>query len=383
MTKTVLTLFFTTLTIFAQTFPENATCKQCHPKIFKEYQSSMHKNASIYNDPVHNAVWQMHPAKRKNNYKCAKCHSPADHKLLNKETKLHKNRTQLNEPISCQTCHKIKSIKYSKKSNQNIYTQKEKTFFAADKNRKGEKLTFKEDKRFLGLFKSTKGSPYHDLDYSNEIFYTGDICLGCHEKKQNAHGFSVCDMEIKKDPSSKHTCISCHMPKVKGSYVNQKKSKTHAYHGISALTDNPKNLGKYIKLSLEKEDDEFKVYIKNEASHTLTPHPLREARLRVFVIRDANTTKLEEKSFLKVIGTNSKPSMPWLATEIIKDTSIKAFEKREVTYKYKLQENDIVVLKFGYFLVREKAAKMLGLKDEKYTKFILLTKMRVKITNTF
>lgn len=379
MKKTFLALLLAFAVVSAQTFLENTTCKQCHPKIYGEYQTSMHKNASIYNDPIHKAVWDMHPAKKKNNYKCAKCHSPADHKLLKKETKLHKNDIQLKEPVSCQSCHKIKSVKFSKKGNKNIYTEKEKTFFAADKSKKGEKLIFEEEKKFLGLFKTTKGSPYHDIDYSNEIFYNGDICLGCHQKKQNAHGFNVCDMEIKKDPSSKHTCISCHMPKVKGSYVNQKKSKTHAFHGLSALREDPKLLGKYIKLSLQKDSKGFKVIVKNEASHTLTPHPLREAQLRVIVTRDAKEIELERKSFLKIIGTDDKPSMPWLATQMIKDTSIKAFEKREIKYDYDLKKNDTITLKFGYFLVRKKAAEKLGIKDKKYTKFILLTKKRIKI----
>jgi hypothetical protein len=61
---------------------DNTTCQKCHPKIYKEYQTSAHKNASIYNDPIHKAIWDLHPAKKKENYKCAKCHTPSDKQLV-------------------------------------------------------------------------------------------------------------------------------------------------------------------------------------------------------------------------------------------------------------------------------------------------------------
>jgi hypothetical protein len=71
--------------------------------------------------------------------------------------------------------------------------------------------------------------------------------------------------------------------------------------------------------------------------------------------------------------------MPWLANEVLKDTLIKALETRKVSYDTVLKKDDIVLLEFGYYLVNPKAAKKLGITDESATKFIVLTKERVKI----
>jgi len=156
---------------------ENTTCEKCHPIIYSEYQNSMHAKASIYKDPVHKAVWDKHPAKQKGKYKCAKCHTPSDHALMAGKSKLVENEVQLTEPISCQQCHKIESVEKHAKANKNILTQKEKYFFSANKKLKGQKIVFKESHHLFGLFTTTSGSPYHDIDYGNENFYNGNIMV--------------------------------------------------------------------------------------------------------------------------------------------------------------------------------------------------------------
>ena len=45
-----------------------ASCKKCHPIIADEFESSMHKKSSIYDDKVHKAIWDKHPAKAKGDY---------------------------------------------------------------------------------------------------------------------------------------------------------------------------------------------------------------------------------------------------------------------------------------------------------------------------
>ena len=377
--KTKIILFATLLlTLFSQASLENTTCKKCHPVIVEEYQNSMHSKASIFKDPIHKAVWDKHPAKKKNNYKCAKCHTPSDHALMEGKTKLTDNAVQENEPISCQQCHRIQSIEKHAKANKNVMSKKEKYFFSADKARKGTKVEFKEESTLFGLMTKVSGSPYHDIDYSNENFYNGNVCMGCHSHKQNGKGFMVCDLEVKQK-DSKETCISCHMPQVKGSLANQKQSQTHAFHGVSIHNTTPKTLSKYVKLSLEKTSDGFNVAVKNEATHTLFPQPLRLNQLRVSIERNGKTIDLKPVNFVRVIGTDGKPSMPWLATEVLKDTTIKAHEKRKVAFDAALQKGDSVVVKFGYYIANPKATKKLGIQDPNAAKFIILTKKRFDI----
>ena len=378
----MLKLFSLLLFLFAttQTYAtlENTTCKKCHPTIYAEYQKSMHSRSSIFKDAVHKAVWDKHPAKAKNNYKCAKCHTPSDHDLILGKTKLSKNAIQENEPISCQACHTIESIEKHTKINKNKFTQKKKYFFSADKSRKGKKIKFQEKSSFFGLITKTSGSPYHDIDYSNKNFYDGNMCLGCHDHKQNGKNFSVCDMQIKND-DSKETCISCHMPKIQGSFVNLKNTKTHAFHGISIHTMNISLLSKHIKLSLHQTTKGFEVSIENKANHTLFAQPLRLSQLRVSIEKEDKNTHLESKNFMRIIGKNGKPAMPWVADSELKNTLIKAHEIRKVAYDIPLEKGDTVVIEFGYYLVNPKAAKKLGITDEHVTEFKVLTKKRVEI----
>jgi len=372
----LLVLFSSSSMLLASTELKTKTCVKCHPKIVKEYQDSAHKNASIYNDPIHKAIWDRHPMKKKGSYKCAKCHTPSDKALLKEGGLPTQNSAQLNEPVSCQTCHKIESIEKHAKANKNIYTKDEKTFFSADSARKGTKLLYQDKTTLFGLFKTRIGSPYHDIDYSNENYYDGGVCLGCHDHKQNGKEFMVCDMQIKEKEGYKENCITCHMPKIKGSFVNLHDSKTHRYHGRTALTANPKQLSKYIKLELVKESNNYAIMIENRANHTLASQPLRLSKLRIYLANGQDEKLIQETPFVRIIGTKDKPSAPWLATQTLKDTLIKAFEKRAISLPNTLKAGDEIVVKFGYHLVNPKIAKKLDLEDEKYVKFVVLSKKR-------
>jgi DNA-directed RNA polymerase subunit RPC12/RpoP len=378
MLKLLSSILFLFFSVQSYASLENTTCKKCHPVIFAEYQSSIHSKASIFKDAVHKAVWDKHPAKPKNNYKCAKCHTPSDHDLVSGKSKLSNNEIQQTEPISCQACHTIKSIEKHAKANKNKFIDKKKYFFSADQEKKGTKVVFKEESHFLGMFKTKVGSPYHDIDYSNENYYNGDACMGCHSHKQNGKGFVICDLEVVQG-DSKETCVSCHMPKTQGSMANQVHTGTHAFHGTSIHNSDVKLLSKYIKLSLVKKRDGFDIVIKNETTHTLFPQPLRLNQLRVKIERANKTIALKTESFAKIIGTNGKPSMPWLADAVISDTSIKALETRKVTYDTELQKGDTVIVEFGYYIVNPKAAEKLDIEDKSVTEFIVLTKKRFTI----
>ena len=61
---------------------DSKTCKACHPTIYGEFYNSSHRKASIFEDPIHKAVWDLHPNKQKESYTCAKCHTPSDLELL-------------------------------------------------------------------------------------------------------------------------------------------------------------------------------------------------------------------------------------------------------------------------------------------------------------
>lgn len=343
---------------------DSATCKKCHPIISAEFQSSMHKKSSIYDDKIHKAVWDKHPAKAKGDYKCAKCHTPNA-----------KSEKAQHEGITCISCHTIMSVEKHAKANKNIYTKKEKTFYSAEVGREGEKVEYKKVTSWWGN-KTTVGSAYHDIDYTNENYYNGQMCMGCHSHKQNSHEFSVCTTEQEGAKDKESNCITCHMPKVDGTATTVRLSKQHSFHGFTGARVNPEMLSKYVELRFTSSTKGFKIVVENKAPHNLMTHPLRVVQLKTTLIRDAKQTELETHTFVKVIGKNKKPAMPWLATEVVKDTMIKANEKRVVKFNEVLKSGDKVEVVLGYFVVNPKALKKLNLQDEKELKAFTILKSK-------
>jgi len=329
------------------------TCQSCHPVIYQEFQQSFHKKSSIKEDKVHKAVWDKHPAKAKGNYKCAKCHTPKE------------STEKTHSGVTCISCHTITSIENHPKSNKNIYETKDKTLYSAQKGMEDQKIVYEEKSSWFGLVKETKGSPYHDIDYRNQNFYTGEVCMGCHSHKENGKGFNVCKTDKKGAQNKKQNCITCHMPKVTGSATSIRESKTHAFHGFAGVHNAPKMLAQYIDLSYHKIDNGFEITIHNKAPHNLLTHPLRVVQLKTTLTRQGKVEQLKTHTFVKIIGTNNKPSMPWLATQVVKDTMIKGEEKRQVPFEVALQKGDEIETTLGYYIVNPKAAPKLGLEDQK------------------
>ncbi len=367
----MLKIYFILVIVFLSAFASSSkTCKACHTEIYQEYRSSIHANASIFKDPIFNAIWSRHPLHKKGNFKCAKCHIPSDHAYF-KSGKLEKNDSEMNEPISCQTCHQIKAVTHGEKANKNHYLKKDRYFYAADEKNRGKIEKFSHTWGFFGIFAKSKGSPYHAIDYTNELYYNGGVCLGCHSHKESDNGFKVCSLEVKESKDSKETCITCHQPKTQGSFVNLKDSKTHRSHAISLREDSYKQLGKYIDLNITNKEDSIQISIKNHANHALFVHPIREGELRV----EINGKEIQRVKLHRIIGKDGKPSAPWLANSVIKDTTLKAFEKRDITVEHTLQKGDRVEAILGYYLIRPKVAKKLNITDERLTKFRILKRI--------
>jgi hypothetical protein len=384
--RLVLFLLFS-LTLFGaikDTEP-SLTCKTCHPIIYNEYYDSMHRKASIYNDAVHKAVWDKHPLKKKEQYKCAVCHTPTDKKVLKAlktgESALPQDdKVQTQDAVSCLYCHKIKNVESHKKRNVNIMSKETKILYSARQSQKNSTdVSYKIKTSFFGLVTKKSGSPFHDIDFSNENFYNAKMCIGCHSHKENAHDFIVCKMDIDEKTKTKDNCISCHMPKVQGSFTTAVDSKTHRYHGFAGSIHKPQMLAKYVDISLKKSGDGFDIEVKNRANHQLLLHPLRVGELKVDIIRSGESIVLNSTKFMRIIGKDKKPSMPWVADSVLKDNHIKANEVRKIHFDTKLQKGDIVEVRLGHYIVNPKAGKKLGITDADMIKFTLLKKERFSI----
>jgi len=326
------------------------SCKTCHPIIYSEFENSMHKKSSV--DKIHRAIWKRHPLRAKGEYQCAECHAPESKK------------DNIYQGIKCTTCHRIIEIEEHLKANKNIYETKNRTLYSAQKGMEDKKLIYKTESLWFGLIKRTKGSPYHDIDYRNKIFYNGKVCMGCHSHKRNSKGLDVCRTDIRGVDRDKN-CITCHMPKVKGSATTIRISDKHAFHGFLGLFNNPKLLSRYIDLSYKRINKGFSITIHNKTPHNLLLHPLRVLKLKTILKRGGEVIELKEHTFKRVIGRGGKPSMPWLADSVLEDTTIKALKSRDIKFNIELQSGDEIESYLGFYIVNPKVIKKIGLEKEK------------------
>jgi hypothetical protein len=311
----------------------------------------MHANATVDKDAIHRAVWNKQTSMTKTEqYSCGKCHTPtADNldKMLKQGEKAMPDAANAThqEAISCAYCHRIEKIEEHKQSNTNIIS--------------------KTPKEYYGAGRSSLDSPYHKIKTDeNSNFKNGNICVGCHSHNVNKAGLNLCSTNVNSEMNEAN-CVSCHMPKVEGSFSSIIETKTHAFHGFAGAHKNSDMLKKYIDISITRNIDNFIVNIDNRSSHALLLHPARMAVLKISVIRDAKTTELEKEVFVRVIGKDGEPAMPWAADSVIKDTMIQANEKRAVKREFKLQKGDKVDVVLGWFLVNPKALESLELQNEK------------------
>ena len=337
----------------------SSTCKSCHPKIYDEYISSAHHLSYTAKDKLFKAVWSKAPAKKS----CLKCHVAPPQKS-----------PRADSSIDCIGCHSIKDIKHGDKTNSNIYESRDRYFYSAQQSERGERLNYEHQRSgWFGLSSKRSGSPYHTIDYSNDIYYNGKVCMGCHSHKKNKQGLTLCSTQVK-GMDEKKNCITCHMPQRRGSATTIRITKTHRFHGFSGSRFGEKMLSKYIDLELVPAKDRLSVTIENRSPHPLLTHPMRLLVLKVKLYKEGKEVYSSKKSFVRVVGKNGKPTPPWLADEIVRDDMIKADEKRAVSIDIpKSVSFDKAEAVLGYYLVNPKMAKKMGIdKDSELMKFHIL-----------
>ena len=339
--------------VFAMNFAPNKDCKECHPLIYKEYQTSQHANATIFKDPIHKAVWQKNPLSKKQAYKCAKCHTPAANNLKelvapNGIGPDPKNPTQ-NDAVACAYCHRIKTIKEGLGTNYNIISPKE--------------------KRYFGSRVDHIKSPYHQIDTSNRLFLQGNVCMGCHSHKRNKFGLNVCSTNEHREIENAN-CVSCHMPKVAGSVSTLKKRKFHTFHGFAGAHSHQKFLKKFVSIEFLPHLQGFEVAINSKIPHDFLLHPARVAFAKIKVLRNGKPVFEKKEVLVRIIGAKGKPTPPWLAKEVVKDTMLKANEKRVFHYDFTLRKGDKIVVALGYKLVKPPLAKKLGIDPKENKPYI-------------
>ena len=332
-------------------------CGECHQEIYKEWSGSMHGNSTALDDPIHNAFYRKvmgDPTKegvksKKGKYPvCLRCHAP--NAAMSKTTKLDA-KPAFREGINCVFCHTVTKFKGTKREDGKLRLgqaayEVSQTSLQAPSGKNYSTLPSAEDG-------SPTSQPFHPFPMSGEnatVLKTNDICMGCHDRRNNSHGVPLCatgdEITIS---NSEVTCQSCHMPMVEG----------HANHSMAGGHDgNMVRRALTLKLDLAEVEDGYQatVTMKNLLPHKFpTGAPFRIAYLKLAAY-DADGKLLwqnfkehplkddPDAVMVYTLGNKEgKPSMPPKATQVLGDSRLAPHKVRSL--KYKISGKDVKVVK--------------------------------------
>jgi hypothetical protein len=219
------------------------TCKQCHKDIYKQWKGSMHANSTAFKDPIHATFYKnvvgdpgKEGVKMKNGKYpvCLMCHAP--NAARDEKTKLDSNPAY-EEGVNCVACHTLKKFKGTDAGDGKMrlgikaYELGDAIQGPGRNSVNGlKKLTASND-MFGGGDDEQKPNPHMGkaveldgktveaipMETNTLLMRTSDSCMGCHDKRSNAHGVPLCNTgQEYKVSKSNVDCLSCHMPVTNG-----------------------------------------------------------------------------------------------------------------------------------------------------------------------
>jgi hypothetical protein len=331
-------------------------CGGCHVEIYKEWSESMHANSTAFKDPIHGAFYRKvigdpgaEGVTKKDKYPvCLRCHAP--NAALQKKTKLD-SKPAFNEGVNCIYCHTITEFKGTVKKDgklrlgQAAYTNST-TALQAPSGRNYTTAPVTTDANEVTM-------PFHPFPMEGgnvALQKSNDVCMGCHDRRNNFHGVPLCatGTEIA-DSKTSVTCQSCHMPMVGG----------HANHSMMG-GHSEDMVRKAVIMSLDVTPDPSgylaKITLKNQLPHKFpTGAPFRNAYVKLTAFdasgkqlwRNYETHPMKDDPKSMLVYTlgdgEGKPSMPPKAKEVLSDTRLDPHGTRVLEYEITAKEGVKVV----------------------------------------
>ncbi len=352
---------------------DNASCKECHEKIYEEFQSSQHAKG-YFSDELHRKIADKVSTKK---YSCATCHMPmADNLqalLLGEARPDKKNRTHT-DAISCYFCHTIAYVKKAHKFNINT----------ASRQAKGYKPTL------YGRLNNPDESDKHS-SVTNPI-YAKNVCIGCHSHKLNDNNVTIFQAMQKQDDSL--SCIQCHMPEVEGGAekLDKRARGHHASHKFLGIRDKVfRAQGVDINISINIQEKAIMITLYNKMAHPLIIQPARIKFLQVHILRKGkviwqNFTKHPREDAKACFEYRFKGKdgnviiIPATATGHISINNLAAHEKKTLRYTFKdLRRGDIIQARLMMRIAKEDCLLEISLKDKALSEILLLKEVEKKV----
>ena len=344
------------------------TCQTCHEDIYKQWSKSMHASSSAMKDPIHATFYKnvvgdptqegvLHKASGKYPV-CLQCHAP--NAARDKTTKLDANPAYA-EGVNCVACHTLKKYNGIQGPDGKLrlglkaYDISDAIQAPTGMNRGLANLSSGGDlfggavdadqkpNPHLGEAVTVDGKeiPALPMEGNPRQLKTSDACMGCHDKRNNPHGVPLCMTGNEyTESAAKVDCLSCHMPIAEGGVADHSMGGGHSHAMLkrSLVFDmDVEQNGGNLKASL---------YLKNQQPHSLpTGAPFRNMHIKVTAYdsngqvvwqnAEGHPAKADPQAYLVLVlaDDEGKPTSPPKATQLGKDTRLKPFEERTLTYE--------------------------------------------------
>ncbi|WP_457607512.1 multiheme c-type cytochrome [Nitratifractor sp.] len=351
--------------IYAADYLDNHSCKECHEKIYEEYQHSAH-HLSYFTDELHRKVAQKAEPK---SYSCAPCHMPAAGDLQGLvEGRIRPNGKDRREKdgVSCFFCHTIAYVKKAHRFNRNIPARQAEGY---------------KPSLFGSLVNPDESDKHSSL---KSPIYIDNACSGCHSHKVNDNNVTIFRAMGPTDTS--RGCVRCHMPRVPGGVekMDKRGRGEHRSHRFPGLEDAKFRATGY-DLSVERKGKGIEVTFVNKMPHPMIIQPARAKYLEIEVKRKDKTIwrnyiadpREDVKAFFAFhFSKGGKDvALPSVA-DAVRANNLQGKERRTFHYEIPdLQPGDEVTVSLYALKAKPACQKVVHLDDPSYTRPILLKRI--------
>ncbi|MGB0713406.1 MAG: cytochrome c family protein [Gammaproteobacteria bacterium] len=346
-------------------------CKQCHEEIYTQWKGSMHANSSALEDPIHGAFYRnvvgdptVEGVKKGGKYPvCLKCHAPVA--AIDKKTKLDAAEAYA-DGVSCVTCHSFKAFKGTD-------SPAGKPLYGIDAYEIDDLGLYGPSGNTYTTERTPEGAQWptpvhHPIPLTggrSALFKSNDACMGCHEKRSNAHGTPLCRTgQEYRDSENFIACQACHMPIVTVPKMEQGRVKAGEFVTIADHTMAGGHDGKMItrglalEMTTQKTGETLKatLTVRNRLPHAYpTGAPFRNFFIKLAAY-DKDGKELwknyevhpikddPQAAFWYTLGDEAgKPTLPPKATQLLADTRLAPNETRTLEYRIPLTSETAIV----------------------------------------
>jgi nitrate reductase cytochrome c-type subunit len=358
-------IFVMFLSVVNAKYLDNHSCKECHEKIYDEYESSYHSK-TYFTDELHRKIANKVD---KNRYECAVCHMPMANNLkdlISGKAKVNPDNPTHSDGVSCYFCHTIGYVKKSHKFNINLPARQAKGY---------------KPSLFARLDNPDESDKHSSL--SNPI-YAKMVCKGCHSHKLNDYNTTIFRAMGEKQDSLE--CIKCHMPQASGGAekMDKRARGVHISHKFLGIHDREFRK-KGVDIEIGVKNGTLNVTLQNKMAHPLIIQPARAKYLKIDIKRgDSIVWKNYKKSpkedregyfAYSFKRDNHTVIIPANATDRF-EHNLNAKESKTISYKIpELKKGDKIEVALYLRLAKSDCLSVIELEDANLKKEELIKKV--------